>query len=170
MCDIADGWEIKPGLKAPLCDESTNEAIKNLHMEKNLYAKSIKEKRARAIELINKIIDGPINYKDGSGDEKVATSNYQTVSERAVNEIFINNKYGRELIELLCPSLKIEKLKASYGISNTPKDHMTLYDNKFTEKYFRKLNPLAYLAGFVFAAGCALSGSEEYKSDAKENR
>ena len=45
---------------------------------------------------------------------------------------------------------------------------LTEYENKFTEKYFKKLNPLAYLAGYVFASGCALSGAEEFKADVNE--
>ena len=173
LCDVTDGWEIKPGFKAPLCDETTNDAIRNLNTEENLYAKSIKEKRAKAIELINKILDGPINYRDSVSDmERISPSFYQTASERAVNAVFYDNKYGRELIELLCPSLKIEKLKAIYGeganTSPSAAAHLTEYENKFTEKYFKKLNPLAYLAGYVFASGCALSGAEEFKADANE--
>ena len=176
MCDVADGWEIKPGFKAPLCDPSTNKAIQDLkdiegeNEEENVYARSIKNKRTRAIYLINKILDGPINYKDGSGDEKIAKNNYQIASEAAVNEVFYNNKYGKELIELLCPSLKVKKLDASYNLENTPAKHATLYDDKFNEKYFSKLNPLTFLAGFLFASGCALSGSEQYKSNATEIR
>lgn len=172
MCDVSDGWEIKPGIKAPLCDQTTNDAIKD---GDNLYAKSIQEKRAKAIELINKILDGPIKYKDNQSDvESVSPSCYQTASERAVNAIFVDNKYGKQLIELLCPSLKIEKLDAIYGegTNSAPNDpaNLKVYEDKFTEKYFKKLNPLTYLAGFLFAAGCALSGSEGYKSDANESR
>ena len=174
MCDVGDGWEIRPGMKAPLCDHTTNDAIRNLGKEKNLYAQSIKEKRARAIELINKILDGPINYKDGGGAESVSRNQYQTASEKAVNAIFVNNKYGKELIELLCPTLKAKELKAVYGAqsNSSPSQAADLddYDSKFDEKYFKKLNPLTYLAGYLFASGCALSGQEEFKTDATPNR
>ncbi|MEG1494757.1 MAG: hypothetical protein RR406_00435 [Bacilli bacterium] len=112
MCDVADGWEIKPGIKGPLCDPSTNKAIKN--KEDNLYAQDVKEKRALAIEYINKILDEPIKYKDEKGDESNYINDYQTASERAINAVFIDNEYGRKLIELLCPTLKIKKLKDVY--------------------------------------------------------
>lgn len=172
MCDVGDGWEIKPGMKAPLCDYSTNDAIKS--KEKNLYAQSIKEKRAKAIELINKILDGPLNYKDGEELEALSRNQYQTASEKAVNAIFIDNKYGQDLIKLLCPTLKIKRLKAVYGANSnmSPSEAADAndYDSIFNEKYFKKLNPLTYLAGFLFASGCALSGQEEYKSKATPNR
>lgn len=177
MCDVADGWEIKPGFRAPLCDPSTNTAIKDLALnnEQNLYAQSIKEKRAKAIELINKILDGPINYVDKTPDlEKLSPSAYQTAAERAVNAIFLDNKYGQELIKLLCPTLKIERLKGVYGTNaSTMLDYQMLetsYEDNFNEKYFAKLNPLAFIAGYVFAAGCAMSGSEQYKTNSKESR
>ena len=50
MCDVNDGWEIKPGWRAPLCSEPTNTAVRDLTKEdkraqENDYAKDIKKKR-----------------------------------------------------------------------------------------------------------------------------
>ena len=33
MCDVNDGWEIKPGWKATLCDEATNEAMRDANVK-----------------------------------------------------------------------------------------------------------------------------------------
>lgn len=174
MCDIADGWQIKPGYSAPLCDPSTNDAISQLNVEDNRYAFDVKQKRTKAIQLINEILAEPMDYVDSIDGlmEKTMPNSYQTPVEITLNKIFLNNKAGKELLTLLCPSLEMESLKATYDSMNS--DYGTSfkldYDKTFNKKYFKKTNPLAYLAGYLFAAGCAMSGEEQYKSNAKANR
>ena len=67
MCDVNDGWEIKPGWKATLCDESTNEAMRNANV-KNVYAEDIKKRRKDALRLIDNILLQPLSMFNNLDD------------------------------------------------------------------------------------------------------
>lgn len=156
MCDVNDGWEIKPGWKATLCDESTNEAMRNANV-KNVYAEDIKKRRKDALRLIDNILLQPLsmfnNLDNGlEYNPKIAVD--------VVNELFYNNKDGKALMELLFPGLPIKKAKVSTG-----SNYLGIADSvSFNKDYFKNVTPLNFLAGYTYAAGCALSGHEEYRS------
>lgn len=156
MCDVNDGWEIKPGWKATLCDEATNEAMRDANV-KNVYAEEIKQKRAKALRLIDNILLQPLsmfnNLDNGLGyNPKIAVD--------VVNELFYNNKHGKALMELLFPGLEIKPAEVIRG-----SDYLGISDSvSFGKDYFKNVTPLNFLVGYTYAAGCALSGHEEYRS------
>ena len=159
MCDINDGWEIKPGWKAPLCDESTNDAIRQLGISdpkdgkkyQNVYAEEIKETRRQALRYIDDILQKPLILNKINNTDNSLGFYPSTVIE-VINTIFYDNDSGRNLINLLCPTLEVKRADTV-----APK-------SLFKEKAFKKPHPLNYLAGFTYAAGCALSGHEEYQA------
>ena len=163
MCDVNDGWEIKPGWRAPLCSEPTNTAVRDLTKEdkraqENDYAKDIKERRKKALRLIDNILGKPLSY-DGMMDN-VPEFTPKVVAD-AVNRLFFKNEHGKALMKLLCPGLDIKPAEIEEGSNmlGTP-DKVV-----FNDKYFAQPNPLNYLVGYAYAAGCALSGHEEYRID-----
>lgn len=99
MSDLMDGWEIKPGWKAPLAEQPIDEAINKLSEEPNAFAQEILDRRKKAVELIDEILAQPLATKDNK------ETNYKTICEQAVNDLFNSNKKGKELIELLCPGI-----------------------------------------------------------------
>ena len=167
MCDVNDGWEIKPGWRAPLCSEPTNTAVRDLTKEDkiaqdNVYAKEIKEKRKKALRLIDNILGKPLSY-DGIMDN-VPEFTPKVVAD-AVNRMFSEGD-GKALIQLLCPGLEIKPAKIDKGsIVTGTNDSLT-----FNSKYFKDPTPLNYLVGYAYAAGCALSGHEEYRIDSTVNK
>ena len=62
-----------------------------------------------AISLIDKILSKPIKMRKYDGDTAVKETQYKKACQNVVNDIFVESKEGRELIELLCPGLKIDK-------------------------------------------------------------
>lgn len=159
--DITDGWKLKPGYQAPLCDEGINEAITNLPRagsdgstgEHNQAASIVKSMRKKAIELIDAILEEPIKSSsvDSSGMPKMpryiisnnATSDegMKTAINNAYDIIFVNNKNGAQLIELLNP----------FDI------------DKSSSNDFSKPNMKKYITGYAYAAACTYSGLEVYK-------
>lgn len=164
MCDVNDGWEIRPGWRAPLCEEVTNNAIRGLNdskdpMEKdNAYAEEIKNKRKRALELIDNILQRPLTERSTNGDNGLGY--YPLTAAKVVNEMFYDDKDGKELIELLFPGIEVKKADSTKSNSLAG----TSDEVKFNKNYFAKPHPLNYLVGFTYAAGCALSGHEEYRA------
>ena len=160
MCDVNDGWEIRPGWKAPLCEEATNSAIRDLTKENatdNAYAEEIKSKRKRALRLIDNILKQPLKERTMNDN---GLGYYPLTAANVVNEMFYDNKDGKELMELLFPGLEIKKAKVTKGSSILG----TSNEVKFDKDYFAKPHPLNYLVGYTYAAGCALSGHEEYRA------
>ena len=151
MADVADGWEIRPGWKAVLSESNTENAVKEYLLEKkeNDYAKEIVRIRKEAVELIDAILAKPMTMReiDRLGNTEIAR--YRNICEDVVNSVFLSED-GKKLIKLLCPT-------------NSPKKASSL-TGKFDKKYFNEPKPLRYLAGFLFSAGCALSGQKEYAS------
>ena len=156
--DLTDGWKIKPGYQAPLCDEGINDAIRALPRagstsnagEYNEAASKVKSMRKKAIELIDSILSEPIpliNSKNGSptmpsyADPK--NNNGKTVFELAIeysyDRMFIGNENGKALIKLLNP-----------------------FDISFSTSY-SKPNMKRYFTGYAFAAACTYTGVEAYK-------
>ena len=166
LSDIIDGWELKPGWKAPLADSHLNDSIANLKKEDNAYAKEILERRKQAIQLIDKILAKPIEYRDdkyrahrktGFSLFHSTTIDYKVVCQKAISNLFYDDEDGKQLIQLLCPTVSIA---AGYG---TMLDQV-FGSGKFNDDFFKESNPLNYLVGFLFASGCALSGEREYNS------
>ena len=167
MCDVNDGWEIKPGWRAPLCSEPTNTAIRDLTKEdtvssSNSYAKEIKEKRKQALRLIDNILGKPLSY-NGIMDN-VPEFSPKKVAE-TVNRMFAEGD-GKALIELLCPGIEVKaaKIEGGSNVLGTP-DKVV-----FNEKYFNEPTPLNFLVGYAYAAGCALSGHEEFRAESPVNK
>lgn len=164
MCDVNDGWEIRPGWRAPLCKEPTNNAIRDLSKpedtiaQNNSYAKEIKEKRAKALRLIDNILNKPLTEYSTTIDNGLGF--YPKSIAEVVNDMFYNNEYGKALMELLCPGVKIKKADITKGSVVTGMSD----EVQFSEKYFSKPHPLNYLVGYAYASGCALSGHEEYRA------
>lgn len=154
MADLIDGWELKPGWKAPLAELPIEDAMNKLKDTPNAYAQEILDRRKKAINLIDEILAEPLEIRDMSGDNV----NYKTACEQAVNTIFNKNDKGKELIKLLCPTM------LTPGVSSIP------MDEKFGKTYFGSADPLPYLVGYLFASGCALSAESTYDSkiDKKE--
>lgn len=161
MCDVHDGWEIRPGWRAPLCLEPTNTAIRDLTKESfieqnNSYAKEIKDNRQKALRLIDNILGKPLSY-NGIMD------NTPEFSPKIIADV-VNNMFGdgdgKALMELLCPGIEIKKAETDRGsLVVGTNDSLA-----FNEDYFAKPNPLNFLVGYTYAAGCALSGHEEYRA------
>lgn len=153
MADISDGWEVRPSWRAPLAEKNIDTAIKEyIDGKSNAYAKEIKERRAKAIKLIDKILAKPLEYRDDDdfvlfNDKEKA---YKIICEKAVNNIFAEGD-GLELMKLLCPGVTTWAKTGGLGISNS-----------FSKLYFNSELPLEYLVGFLFASGCALSADKEY--------
>lgn len=167
MCDVHDGWEIRPGWRAPLCLEPTNTAIRDLTKESfieqnNSYAKDIKDIRQKALRLIDNILGKPLSY-NGIMD------NTPEFSPKIIADI-VNNMFssgdGKALMELLCPGVEIKKAEIDRGsLVIGTNDSLS-----FNEDYFAKPNPLNFLVGYTYAAGCALSGHEEYRAGTDLNK
>lgn len=48
---------------------------------------------------------------------------------------------------------------------STGSNYLGIADSvSFNKDYFKNVTPLNFLAGYTYAAGCALSGHEEYRS------
>ena len=165
MCDVNDGWEIKPGWRAPLCPETTNKAIRDLSKNdgisnKNTYAKDIKQIRKDALRLIDNILTKPLSYDEQNKDN--IPEFYPKDVADVVNKMFGDGD-GLKLMQLLCPGLEIEKAQIDKGSNVIGTNDTVVFD----EDYFSKPNPLNFLVGYAYAAGCALSGHEEYRPGTK---
>ena len=157
--DITDGWKIKPGYQAPLCDEGLNDAIRALPRagakqstgEYNQAASKVKSIRKQAIELIDNILSKPIDVTHSKHGEP-SMPNYMKpmiVSsagpgiERAIRysyeKMFEKNSDGAALIKLLNP-----------------------FESKLTNDYSQP-NMKRYITGYAYAAACSHSGLEVYK-------
>ena len=160
LADINDGWEIRPGWRAPLADKLVDDAIRKITKDKkDAFAEEIKERRTKCIKLIDTILSKPIQYRDTDQSKNsiggYKDPDYKIICEDIIQEMFTKDE-GLELIKLLCPSVDIGK-KVGTGFSNS-----------FGKSYFKDTNPLHYLVGFLFASGCALSGNKEYASKVDE--
>ena len=164
MSNITDGWEIKPGWKAPLADKSVNEAISNLDKDKNAYAQEILDKRRKAIELIDKLLAQPITYKnDGRRKMNIQDKdiNYKSVCKNAVKNLFWDNEDGKELIKLLNGGYSTSWIdfvedKITDEVFGSDEFSGSSFNNSYTTSVYN------YLSGYLFAAGCALSAKREY--------
>ncbi|MGL4877956.1 hypothetical protein [Paraclostridium dentum] len=163
MCDINDGWEVRPGWRAPLAPLDTNIAIRNLLQEKNLYAKEVKTLRANAIKAIDAILDKPLKYRNGEGEP---LGFYQRTCEIAVNNMF-DSEEGKDLLDILFYGMNFKKLNNGFPSAGTSDFDI---ENSFGKNYFKYTDPLKYMAGFLYASGCALSGSEEFRSQSSVSK
>lgn len=159
MADMSDGWEIRPGWRAPLADLCVDDAIKKMSEDKkDAFAKEIKTRRTKCIQLIDKILSKPIEYREYDNASSLKRKdNYKKICTQAVNDMFGNGE-GKELLEILCPTTNILKMNETAS---------SLSDD-FSKGYFDLANPIAYMIGFLFTSGCALSGNREYASKIKE--
>lgn len=162
MADVNDGWEVRPSWRAPLAGYEIDNAIKDISSEKsNAFAQEIKERRQEAIKLIDNILSQPLTfreYEDYSNNTIDRNGNeYKLICEEAVNDLFGKGD-GLKLLQLLCPGVQFQNHYGT-GMSNT-----------FFKSYFNDPEPLAYLIGYLFASGCALSADKEYapKVDKKD--
>ena len=161
LADINDGWEIRPGWRAPLADKLVDDAIRKVTKDKkDAFAEEIKERRTKCIKLIDSILSKPIQYRDsdqitGLNGAYKRADKYKIICEDIVQEMFTKGE-GLELMKLLCPSTDIGSIVGT-GLSNS-----------FGKSYFKNTDPLHYLVGFLFASGCALSGNKEYASKVEE--
>ena len=165
MCDMHDGWEIKPGWKGTLSEEATNEAIRDMLSGKdkdNAYAKQIRDIRAKALRLIDNMLTKPLTtdvpMDNGLGFEEI-------ISVKAVNNLFSKGD-GLELMKLLFPGVEVTPAQSDRGSQLIG----TSDSANFNKKYFSKPNPLNFMAGFLYAAGCAISGHEEFNSDVDQSK
>lgn len=158
MCDVNDGWEIRPGWRAPLCEESTNDAIREdaTNVKDNAYAKEIKEIRKKALRLIDNILLKPIN---DYGDLDNGPGYTPLLTAEVVNKMFAEGD-GKALMELLFPTVEIKPATVSKGSEMLGTGDSVI----FNKKYFKTPTPLNFLVGYTYASGCALSGHEEFRA------
>ena len=157
--DITDGWKIKPGYQAPLCDEGINDAIKALPKagskksagEYNQAASIVKSMRKQAIELIDNILSKPIDLIHSKNGEPTmpnymkpamvssAGPGIETAIRFSYDRMFVKNSDGAQLIKLLNPF----KIKLT---------------NDYSQPHMKK-----YITAYAYAAACSHSGAEAYK-------
>lgn len=165
MCDMHEGWEIKPGWKATLAEEATNDAIREAKEKDshNAYADQIKDLRKKALRLIDDMLTQPLTSSAPINND---VGFEEGIAVNAVNNMFSQGK-GKELMELLFPGMQIQKAPMNKGGSQmlgTPDKA------EFNKKYFSKPQPLNFIVGFLYSAGCAISGHEEYNSNVTQNK
>lgn len=167
-CNIQEGWEIKPGWTAPLCTRYTNQALEDMtsydatkEEQSNAYAEDILQLRKDAINLINNILSRPINYNPPTETYLNSTGPMVQITH-TLERMFMKDEDGKALMKLLCP------LDNLWG----PKNDIHITDNGTPngEKYFKTPNILRYIAGFVYAAGCAATAQEEFREGVKDER
>lgn len=162
-CDIQEGWKIKPGWTAPLCTHYTNQALEDMvsvdatdEEKNNSYAKEILQLRKDAIELINKILNKPINYNPTTGSYFSTTGPMVQITN-TVKRMFVDDEDGFALLKLLCPfDIRVNDIHLKDD--GAPKG----------AKYFETPNILRYISGFAYAAGCKASGLKEFSIGAKD--
>lgn len=157
---IENGWEIKPGWRAPLCDQYVNDEMmkfkysgveveKNKEEEENQFIAEIYDLRHRIIMLINRILDKPLQTKK---DRDILSYSEYMQLEDAVDKIFGTDD-GKQLLDLLCPF-------RDHAISN-------LFDG-FTEGRLNDPKAEEWVKAFLFALACTRSGSLSYGDSKKE--
>ena len=152
LADVSDGWEIRPGWKAPLADVYVNDAISTLTQnQENAFAQEIKDRRIECIKIIDSMLSKPIKTRSMDTNLLKRNDNYRKVCVQLTNEIFGEGE-GKKLIETLCPGVPMTKLSESFNLL----------------KNFNLSNPLSYIAGYLFSSGCALSGNREFASKIDE--
>lgn len=164
--DLTDGWKLKPGYQAPLCDEGINDAIKALPRagsdastgEYNQAASIVKSMRKKAIELIDSILAKPIELRNSSNGEPAMPSyinpdkiigfkkdifskGIETAIEKEYDKMFVNDANGAALMKLLSP-FEIER---------------AMFNG------YSKPNMKRYFTGYAYAAACTYSAVEAYK-------
>lgn len=197
-CDIQKGWTIKNGWVATKCEKKTNDALKeringsinkgveantsedekNKENKKeisskdqdkiNAYTKLIERKRRDAIVIIDQLLetgikDAPINpnkleFEHNGWDTTPMQSTKFAPYIEAVNNVF-NTSVGKELLNILCPLKTSSKLGYSFGVSG---------ENAFSIE--QKDVFLRYIAGFLYASACAISGEEAYSIEKSEDK
>ena len=161
---IENGWQVAPGWYAPLCDTYVNDELAKLSYAgveqdaepnegNNEYIEAIYDLRHRAIMLIDRILDAPLNCTTDAavfaGDDPIMKA-----VDVAVGTLF-GTADGQKLLDILCPM----------------RDHKNLDKNdlQLTPTYFETSDPLRWIRGFLYALACVRSGDEQYSSAAKEN-
>lgn len=133
----------------------------------NAYVTEIEKRRQDAIKAIDNILNSKVSNPIVSGDadsvevDKDAGAesirgNKFTPYVKAVNTIFTSES-GKELLKILCP----------LSATNEFSDHIFgSAESGFGDKKYFTINHedvfLRYIAGFLFASACALSGAESY--------
>lgn len=155
-----DGWNIRENYIAVLSDTYTNQCVENLEVsgcsnpdaededKDNKVYEEVYNMRAKAIHLIDKILEEPLSYVTDEMEEQDIIKS----CKMAVNNLFIKNENGKELITLLnggeAPK-KIDETEAFIRFYN-----LQDYSNNFSDA-----NILYYIAGYLFATAYAYSGT-----------
>lgn len=168
--NVTDGWQLKPKWAAPLCDPYTNNLIKmmpkkgseeskkeeDIASDDHSAAKKIKSTRRRLIEAIDNIlsepIDIPMKIKRDIESHNTTTQSNKIFSsiKKKVNEIFVKNKDGKEIIELLNP------LKDNYTDSPGTNHNSNMYANP---------NMINWITGFIFSSACTNSSVRNFEKN-----
>ena len=155
---IENGWAIKPGWNAPLCDKYINDEMtkfkysgvevkKDKGESDNQIIAEIYDLRHRIIMQIDKLLDRPIQ----STSELITYSDYVKCSMAVDN--FFNCDAGKQLIKLLCPL----------------QDDELIHNLDDKESLFEKAEPYMWLKGFLYALACTRSGSQVYAPNKKDD-
>ena len=148
--------------------DKTDEELKQEQKDRtkvNAYVDEIKNRRQELIKAIDAVLDSKIEPKVGAGwfddDNKYNESDLEVDDHgkynytmkpyiNAVNKVF-GSDAGQELARLLCPLGTNAKIK-EFNFRSDGKKAFAINKDGF----------LRYIAGFLYASACALSGSESY--------
>ena len=164
---IENGWQITPGWYAPLCDDYINKEMEKYeyagitqdaekHEECSEFIKEIWDLRHRAIMLIDRILDKPLQSKSDMATE--VYSDLKCVT-RAVDTLLRNNEDGRQLVNLLCPMHESTETLGNTG--------QRIF--KLKPEYFQTARPYNWIEGLLYALACCRSGKEVYSEGSKES-
>ena len=159
---IENGWEVRPGWRAPLCDQYINDEMmkfkysgveveKTPSEDENQFITDIYDLRHRIIMLINRILDKPLQTDK---DKNIRSYTDYLKIEDAVNAVFDNDD-GKQLLALLCPMGEIYISPDNRGAVFNPK----LVDYP---------QPMEWLKFYLYALACARSGSQPYGTNKKD--
>lgn len=160
---IENGWEIRPGWSAPLCDDYMNDEMmkfeysgveidKSDEEKNNQILAEIYDKRHRIIMLINRILDKPLQI---TKDKNIRSYTDYLKIEDAVEAIFDTDD-GKQLLELLCPMQEVYISAANMG-------------SDFDPKLLEYATPKQWLKAYLYALACARSGSQAYGPEKQDS-
>ena len=183
LCDIQEGWSIRPGWKATMVPDYVNEEVKYCKLsnhctdtvteqqKNNEYAIFLFEKRKRALELIDAMITVPISYNSvrpvsnekGSSDK--SSVEFSNDYESAIKYMFVDDPNGRELVSLLSPIQHFDSLLND----NKHTEYMDFTNGSHTTKILNKPYFLNYIQVYLQASGCTLSGKTFFTNSDKND-
>lgn len=160
------------GSKESSKDEEKEDVSKEDKTKINAYTAEIQNRREKLIKAIDAILDKSIEapktgwFEDedkvhidtgangNTGPAGAASSNALSPYIDAVNRVF-NSSEGKELLKLLCP-LETDSKVNSFDFVRHGKKRFTVDRSDVF---------LRYVAGFLFASACAISGAEAYSEE-----